>query len=107
MGTAAWVQIDRQARARNGISRIRGIVRGSESVRAAIVRSVGEQSCVADAEITQPFQGAVELLDAGERPDSHAMQRAWHGNLIEARKLDAFGQQDFHAAASIFVIGEN
>ena len=71
------------------------------------IASVGEQSRVVDAEFAQAFHVEVEFLDAGERADAHAMQRAGARHLIEAREFQAGREQHLDATARILVIGEH
>src|SRR6187549_3348908 len=62
-----------------------------------------EQPCVVDSQLAQAFHGEIELLDAGERADAHAMQRAVVArHLVEAGELDAGGEQRLDAPTRVF-----
>src|SRR6186997_960434 len=106
MGTAANAEEVKTSN-KSGMSRECGISGNSGgSVRAAIL--LGEKPRVADAELPQALEVQVELLDAGERTDAHAMQRtAIARHCVEAGELDARGQQRLDAPTRVLVIREH
>src|SRR6187399_782606 len=111
-GTAALAALTKEKQAKARIGRNDGIAEGSE--RGCRGRdctlpgaSIGQQSRVSDAERADLREVEIELLNARERADAHAMQRAVSArDLVETRKLDTRGEQHFDAAPRILVIGE-
>ena len=108
---------ERKQTARSGISRDDGIAQDSEdrcqgrdcTPRDPVRQlSVGEQARVGDAEFAQAFHVEVEFLDAGERADAHAMQRACRSDISSRLASSMPGrEQHLDAAARILVIGEH